>query len=142
MQFQGATVDGCEIRRRGRSFTVDTLREIGAANPGVRWRLVIGSDLLTDFPRWRDPEGILALVDAVLVVARGGWDGTVPPLLAGAARVVRGFRHPASATRIRRELAAGRRDLPDLPAPVAAYVAEHGLYRRDDAADGHRREES
>jgi nicotinate-nucleotide adenylyltransferase len=121
-------VDDCEIRRRGPSYTIDTLRRLRAAQPAVRWRLVIGSDQLDDFARWREATRIVSLADAVLVIGRGGWDGTVPRLLCEAAIVVRDYRHPASGSRIRRELAAGDARPRDLPAPVAAYISAYGLY--------------
>jgi nicotinate-nucleotide adenylyltransferase len=121
-------VEDLEIERAGVSYTVDTLGSLAARYPEDPWRLVVGSDNLQELDTWRDPARLLALAD-LLVVARRGWDGALPPILAGReVVVVRDFDHPASATEVRRELAAGRipRDL--LPEAVADHIVAAGLY--------------
>ncbi|MFO7652263.1 MAG: nicotinate (nicotinamide) nucleotide adenylyltransferase [Candidatus Krumholzibacteriia bacterium] len=121
------------------TYTVDTLAELQAEEPQARWRLVVGADNLPDLPRWRDLPRLLELATLV-VVAREGWDGVLPPQVTAAADAagsesapvvlsVGDFRHPASATEIRRRLAAGDPPGPHLPAAVAAYIGERGLYR-------------
>jgi len=63
------TVDDCEIRREGVSYTVDTLADIiRRYNPGEKPGLVIGDDLAADFPQWRDSDKILEMAD--LIIAR------------------------------------------------------------------------
>jgi nicotinate-nucleotide adenylyltransferase len=121
------TVDDREVRRGGASYTVVTLAELRAEHPADEWRLVLGSDSIADWDRWRQPERLLALA-TLLVVARGDWDGTLPPPLAAHAVIVRDFAHPASATEVRRRLAAG--DLPRelLPAAVAEHILAARLY--------------
>src|SRR5262245_46962779 len=57
-----------EARRRGPSFTVETLPHLAAATPRARLYLLMGADSLDEFPTWREPERILSL--ATLVVAR------------------------------------------------------------------------
>ena len=53
----------------------------------------------------------------------------VPSISSERAELLTDFRHPASATAIRRELAAGRLPGPDLlPPAVAAAITEAGLY--------------
>jgi nicotinate-nucleotide adenylyltransferase len=63
--------DGLEVERDGPSFTVDTLRAIGARVAPERPVFVIGCDALADFGTWREPEAILELAH-LAVVARGG----------------------------------------------------------------------
>jgi nicotinate-nucleotide adenylyltransferase len=63
------TVDDCEIRREGVSYTVDTLvdiicRYVPDGKPG----LIIGDDLAEDFPKWHKSDEILDLAD--LIIAR------------------------------------------------------------------------
>jgi nicotinate-nucleotide adenylyltransferase len=124
--LEGAVVDDREIRRGGPSYTVETLAELTAAHPGDRWRLVVGADAAAEFDRWRAPQRILALAE-VVVIAREGAD--IAPLLRGRARLVADFGHPASASRIRDDLRAGRLPGPDLlPAAVAAEITARGLY--------------
>lgn len=115
-----------EVRRPGRSYTVQTLADLSARYPAARWRLVIGADQAAAFARWHEPQRLLALAEPV-VVARGR--AALDPLLAERALVISDFAHPASATAIRRELAAGRMPGPELlPAAVAARIRADGLY--------------
>lgn len=121
-------VEDMEIARGGVSFTVETLTELAARHADDSWRLVVGSDHLRELDTWREPARLLTMVE-LLVVARAGWDGGLPPVVAGHAVVVlRDFEHPDSATAVRRALAAGRdpRDL--LPAAVADHILAAGLY--------------
>ncbi|MCL2759175.1 MAG: nicotinate (nicotinamide) nucleotide adenylyltransferase [Treponema sp.] len=62
-------IDGCEIRREGVSYTVNTLEDvIERYMPTGKPVLIIGDDLAADFPKWRDSEKILQLAD--IAVAR------------------------------------------------------------------------
>ncbi len=122
----GAEVDPREIGRSGPSYTVDTLGELVRKYGDAGWRLIVGADTVADFSRWRDPERLLDLA-LPLVVARG--PVTLVPPLAGHAEVLEDFDHPASAARIRGDLAAGILPGPDLlPPTVAAAIATAGLY--------------
>jgi nicotinate-nucleotide adenylyltransferase len=119
-------VDARELDRSGPSYTVATLEELAAEHPQDTWRLVVGADTVADFARWREPERLLALARP-LVVARG--PVTLAPPLAERADVLADFDHPASATGIRRELAAGVLPGPDvLPSAVAEVITAAGLY--------------
>jgi nicotinate-nucleotide adenylyltransferase len=122
------TVEELEIERGGPSYTVDTLAVLAARHGDDLWRLVIGSDNLPELDTWRDPARLLDLA-ALLVVARSGWDGALPAVVGGReVIVVRDFDHPASATAVRRELAAGRVPRGLLPDAVADHILAAGLY--------------
>ena len=119
-------VDARELGRDEPSYTVTTLAEMVAEHPGDTWRLVIGADTVADFHRWHEPARLLDLARP-LVVARG--PVTLAPPLTGRADVLADFAHPASATAIREDLAAGILPGPDrLPAAVAAAIIAAGLY--------------
>ena len=63
------TIDDCEIRREGVSYTVHTLEDIIERYlPNGKPYLLIGDDLAADFPKWRDSERILE--QAEIVIAR------------------------------------------------------------------------
>jgi len=122
------TVEDLEVVRGGASFTLDTLTALMARHAGDAWRLVIGSDNLPDLTAWREPAHLLTLAE-LLVVARQGWDGALPPIAGRrAVVVVDDFAHPASATAVRRELAAGRLPRELLPEAVADHILAAGLY--------------
>lgn len=122
----GVLVDNRELFRPGPSYTVDTLAELNAGHPDACWRLVVGGDHARAFGHWRDPERLLSLAE-VVVVSRGPLDVGSP--LAGRVRIIDDFDHPAAATDLRRELAAGRRpEASLLPAAVTDYIVTHRLY--------------
>jgi nicotinate-nucleotide adenylyltransferase len=121
-------VSTMETDRGGVSFTVDTLRELSAERPGDRLYLILGADALADLANWREPDEICRLV-TLLVVDRPGNARPSPP---SGARVTRIEMEAVnvSSSEIRARQSRGER-LDDLvPAAVAAYIAERGLYRR------------
>ncbi|MBM4186461.1 MAG: nicotinate (nicotinamide) nucleotide adenylyltransferase [Gemmatimonadetes bacterium] len=120
----GLTIERAEVDRPGPSYTVETLRVLAAAEPGVGWSILLGADAARLFPTWRDPAGIKALAE-VVVFAR---DGEAPP--EGVAdRVVAVPRVDVSSTEIRARVRAGRSIRFLVPDAVAGYIATHGLYR-------------
>ncbi|MFM9958614.1 MAG: nicotinate-nicotinamide nucleotide adenylyltransferase [Phycisphaerales bacterium] len=52
------------------SYTVDTLRKLSAMNSRAKFRLVIGADSARSFHRWRDPAGIIALAEPMVLLRR------------------------------------------------------------------------
>ncbi|MDR0494224.1 MAG: nicotinate (nicotinamide) nucleotide adenylyltransferase [Treponema sp.] len=65
------TVDDCEIRRGGVSYTADTVADIiRRYAPEGKPGLIIGDDLAADFPQWHRNADILAMAD-IIIVRRG-----------------------------------------------------------------------
>jgi len=61
------TIDICEIRREGVSYTINTLEDIIERYlPDGKPALIIGDDLAVDFPKWRDSVKILKLADITI----------------------------------------------------------------------------
>ena len=56
---QGVYVSDMEMRRGGRSYTVDTLREL--TGPDRRLFLLCGTDMVLTLDEWREPEEIFKL---------------------------------------------------------------------------------
>jgi nicotinate-nucleotide adenylyltransferase len=124
------SIDARELGRAGPSFTVDTLRELHAEQPGTRWWLVIGQDQYARFDTWHDWRGILALA-GLAVAARDGQPVHAAPGLAGtphALRIIQMPPHSHSATAVRERAAAGLDVTALVGAPVARYIADHCLY--------------
>ncbi len=122
-------VSDLEARRRGPSFTVDTLRALRARHPGARFYLLMGADSLADFPTWREPEAIARL--ATLVVAARPLGARPRPRTRPAARVVM-LDNPVlaiSSSALRARARAGRPLRYLVPDAVAAYIGRHRLYR-------------
>ncbi len=57
--LQKAEVSDIELKRAGKSYTVDTLRELRLIYPDYKLYLSIGGDMLTSFTEWREYKKIL-----------------------------------------------------------------------------------
>jgi nicotinate-nucleotide adenylyltransferase len=61
------TIDDCEIRREGVSFTIDTVKDIiERYRPEGKPGLILGDDLARDFNKWRSANEIVALADIII----------------------------------------------------------------------------
>ncbi len=125
--FEVATV---ETRRRGPSWTADTVRALAAASPRARLHLLLGADMYATFDSWREPGEITSR--AVLVVApRPGARAPRRSRWAARGRGVVWLANPgldvsSSALRSRARRGLSLRYL--LPDSVARYVERHRLY--------------
>jgi len=115
-------LERCELDRPGPSYTVDTLRQLRAREPGAEFVLLVGSDAAADLPLWREAAAIPELAQVVMFARGGG------PLPAGAFPAVRVPAVEISATAIRRRVREGLPIHWWVPAPVADYIAAHRLY--------------
>ena len=157
-EFPGLVVDDRELRREGKSYTVDTLTTLRREFPERPLFLLLGADAFRGLPTWHRWRELFDLAH-IVVVERPGVDleaGLPPPLLAVLReRLVAGpesllsrpagaiLRQPiapldVSATEIREHLARGLRAAEMnrglLPPAVLAYIDHHHLYRpRSDA---------
>ena len=118
-----------ELRRRGPSFTLDTVRELQAAQPGNDWFLIIGQDQYTGLHTWRDWRELIGLVTLVVAKRPGATAWPHPDLLRAEQRAVQLPMMDISSTVIRASVASGR-PIDDLvPAAVARYIDQNALYR-------------
>jgi nicotinate-nucleotide adenylyltransferase len=120
----GFGVERAELRRPGPSYTVDTLRELHAQEPGIRLTLLLGADAAAELEAWHQAAEIPSLA-RVVVFARAGTPAPASALIGGRVEV------PAvdiSATEIRRRVREGRSIRYWVPDPVAEYVSRHRLY--------------
>lgn len=131
---EGVEVSDIELRRGGRSYTVDTLRALAAANPHAELFLVLGWDAAREIQSWHRPDEVLQLARLVIVGRPGAGLPSERDLVEAGidparAEVCEQPTPDISATRVR-ELAAADAPLEDLVVPgVARYIEEHGLYR-------------
>ncbi len=134
-------VSDCEVRRSGATYTVDTLRELsGDYCPETQFYFIVGSDVLAQFHRWKEPDCILRLCSLAVIERPGGPADGIAALserfpdqvASGAVVSVAGPRVDFSASELRRILAGGRSARYQIPDAVAAYIAEHELYRAAD----------
>jgi nicotinate-nucleotide adenylyltransferase len=61
------TIDDCEIRREGVSYTIDTVKDIlERYRPEGKPGLILGDDLAKDFHTWRSAAEIVSLTDIII----------------------------------------------------------------------------
>lgn len=127
-------VSDLELRRGGRSYTIDTVEELQRLYPRQDITLLVGGDMLRTFEQWRRWQDIL---DKVILCAAPRLPQERPALEALAREYrAKGWRCqvlelPAmvvSSTDIRRRFALGE-EISSLVGPeVAAYMEDHQLY--------------
>lgn len=109
------------------SYTVQTLSALHAVRPGIKPTLVIGSDIVPELPRWRDPERLPQLSRLVVVPRQGAAPLESPENLD--IKVSRGFRLPkVSSTAIKKALRHGESVDGLLDLRVLRFIQERGLY--------------
>jgi nicotinate-nucleotide adenylyltransferase len=128
---------GCdlEIRRGGRSFTVDTLTTLREESPDAEWIFVAGADVLRDLPRWHAIDRLFDLCRFAIVTRPGhpiALDQLYQALPAARGRVseVGGLHLDISATDLRERLAQGAPVRYQMPDAVVDYIQQHGIYRQ------------
>jgi nicotinate-nucleotide adenylyltransferase len=121
-------LERCELRRRGISFTLDTVRELRAAEPDVEWFLILGQDQYAGLHTWRDWRELVNLVTLV-IAPRAGAAAVNPQVASAAHRMVALPTMGESSTDIRGLLAAGQPIDALVPSAVAGYIARHHLYQ-------------
>ncbi len=152
----GFTVSDAELKRAGRSYTIDTLTGfIAASGEDTIFHLIIGLDAFLDMGSWKSHEKLFRLTP-VIVMARPDSPGENAPLKRRietflAANICREYRldesgdrfvHPAlptvhyiettplsiSSTMIRALVKAGRSIRFLVPEKVEDYILRKGLY--------------
>jgi nicotinate-nucleotide adenylyltransferase len=123
-----------ELRTRGPSYTIDTVRAAAERFPGDELIVLLGADQFAQFLEWREPEGILELARLGVATRPGYPREVVEPVLAALARPerVEAFRipsYPLSSTALRGRLARGESVEGIVPRAVAAEIERLGLYR-------------
>lgn len=113
-------IDDIEGRRDGTSYMIDTLRELGRRHPGVGFRLIVGSDVADDLPRWREGDNVVRLAPPLVVPRQTEAAAPTGPV-AGALPLL-------SSTDVRR-LILDRAPFDHLvPRAVADHIRQHRLY--------------
>ena len=120
-------LDSIELDRGGPSYTIETLRQLLAREPGKSFALLVGADAARELPEWREG-GLIPSLAQVVAFARPGIE---LPNLPGVSQVVRVPWVDISATEIRRRVARGQSIRYWVPDPVAECILAQGLYLTD-----------
>jgi len=126
-------LDDCEVRRGGVSYTADTIADvIRRYAPDGKPGLVIGDDLVGDFPDWHRSRDILDMADVVVArrVGSGKLDAPFP-----CAQVDNDVME-ISSRMVRERIAEKGAWRYLVPAAARAVIERQGLYGADRPAGG------
>ncbi len=123
-----------ELKREGKSYTIDTLRDLQKRNPGAQLFCIVGGDMLKDLPNWKQAREIFRIA-AIVAFAREGLQGTeqqdaqrLREEFGAVVHLLNVAIPPISSTQVRQHI---RDALPIsglLPLMVEKYLYENGLY--------------
>jgi nicotinate-nucleotide adenylyltransferase len=144
------SVDSLEVDREGPSYSVDTLRVLGARQAPERPVFVVGQDAFADMGSWRDPETVLSLAHLAVItrppVRKGSLADWLPAGLRGRVelapdglsgrcvpdgsclRLIEITALDISSSDIRRRLREGRSVRYLIPESVREAIEESGVY--------------
>jgi nicotinate-nucleotide adenylyltransferase len=121
-------VDDLEIKRGGKSYSVDTLVELRRRYPRAAFYFIIGVDSLNELHLWREARRLVKLC-RFLVAARPGYRAR-PARLPGLRYELLDAHSCAIASREIRARAKRRQSIRYLvPEPVVRYIQRHKLYQ-------------
>jgi len=137
----GMVIDDLELRRKGRSYTIDTVNSLQKSFPDTRFSLILGLDALLGFDSWHQWQALLKSVDIIAMV-RPGWHRP-DPLPAWWREAINHTRRDTvkielvdiepidiSATRIRQGIANGENVGEFLHPGVWQFIQTHRLYEQ------------
>lgn len=128
-------VSDIEIKRQGRSYTVDTLREIKKLyGPSYILYFISGTDTIQDLPNWHRPEEILSLCQFVGATRPDGSQsiGQVIDHFGDLGKHILKLTVPTmqiSSTELRRRIANGQSVRYMMPPAVVEYIRKNGVYQ-------------
>ena len=120
-------VSDIEFRLPKPSYTIDTLTYLSEKFPRYQFFIILGSDNLENFPRWKNYEAIVRNY-GMIVYPRPGFNSSVMPDFPGV-HYVKAPMMEISSTFIREGIAEGRNLCHFLPGKVWEYIEKMGFYK-------------
>lgn len=118
-----------EVNRPGKTYTIDTMKELKEANPDTEYYFIIGGDMVADLSNWKDIDELVKLVHFVGVNRPGYEVETDYPVV-----WVDTLEMDISSTLIRKRVKEGLSIKYLTPDAVIDYIQEKALYIEDDKA--------
>lgn len=125
-KFPNLRIARWELKRKGPSYTVQTLMDYRKTHPRDEIYFVMGSDAWKNFSSWRKPNQILSL--AHIVVGKRPGALKVSSHLDYRPLVLKGKFPNISSTQIRLNVKQKKSLLPLVPESVARYIESKKLY--------------
>ncbi len=140
--YQWLAVSDYEIRKNGKSYTVETLTYLREQYPDVEWTLMIGSDMLLTFDSWYRWMDILEMASVCAMSRQHGDEAQLREKAefltqqmqdcgkSADIRVLSVAALPISSTQIREKVQKNENCSCLLPENVVQYMNVYGLYRQ------------
>jgi nicotinate-nucleotide adenylyltransferase len=137
------TVSDYEIKKKGLSYTVDTVKYFKELYPEARIYVLMGEDSFLDIEKWKSPKELLSLCSVVVLPRNKSLNKKDDVFVKFVEKIKKeygadiiimdGFNHPASSTELRQNL---YEDLNSkyleeyLDKDVFNYIRSHNLYKK------------
>ena len=123
-------VSDIELKRKGLSYTVDTLTDLKNLYPNSKIYFLTGSDVLKEFAAWKHPEQIYRLAKVVIAIRPGFDEFDRRNRFAKKSIVVPITGIDVSSSEIRQRVKKGRSIKSLVPPSVDDFIKRKKLYRR------------
>lgn len=122
-------ISDIELKREGKSYTIDTIAELKKLYPDSDLYFLAGSDVLTEFDTWKDPERIFEQVKVALGT-RPGYDKVdMNNMFFSKTIMVEINGLHVSSTQVRHRVREGKSIKYLVPLKVEEYIKAKGLYK-------------
>lgn len=125
----GFSVSDIELKRKGLSYTVDTLRELKKLHPHSQIYFLTGSDVVHELDAWKHPEQIYRLAKVVIATRPGFDEFDRRNRFAKKSIVVPITGIGVSSSEIRQRVKKGKSITYLVPSRVEDYIKKKKLYR-------------
>ncbi|WUH93544.1 nicotinate-nucleotide adenylyltransferase [Streptomyces sp. NBC_00433] len=122
------SVSRSDIDRAGKTYTIDTLRDLRAEHPAAELFFITGADALSQIFSWRDAEELFSLAHFI-GVTRPGHTLSDPGFPEGGVSLVEVPALAISSTDCRHRVAKGDPVWYLVPDGVVRYIDKRALYR-------------
>lgn len=130
------SVSDIEIKNPGKSYTLNTLRELKKLYPDTEFYFITGTDAVIDLPSWHEPEEVLKLC-SFIAVSRPGISSEevknkineIQKKYGGTIELLQVPMLQISSTNIRERFALGISAKYLLPQAVEQYIIKNELYK-------------
>jgi nicotinate-nucleotide adenylyltransferase len=137
------TVSDYEIKKKGLSYTVDTVKYFKELYPEARIYVLMGEDSFLDIEKWKSPKELFSICSIVVVPRNNSVNKKSDVFIKFVEKIkkeycadiiiIDEFDHPASSTEIRLKLLEGLKSeyLEEyLDKDVFNYIRSHNLYKK------------
>ncbi len=115
-----------ELKRAGRSYTLDTIRDLNERHPEYEFYFILGGDMAADLPNWHGIEELMKRVTFIAFEREGS--AAVPEFIESGLLKIKSPRLDLSSSDMRRRIKDHQTTAYYIERSVRDYIKEHRLY--------------